>query len=78
MKLRLRTLANPKLHHLTVEQLSEAAANMVIEFDCNVKLVTFSPTPPSDTSIPWQPLDGCGGSPLGVLKTFRNGEWVSA
>ena len=75
MSIRFRAITKPKLCFLTVEQLAEVAANLVVEFDCEVKPVTFSPTPPSDTSIPWQPMDTCGGSPLGKLRTFQNGEW---
>ena len=75
MILRLRTVASPKLCYLTPEQLAEAAKNLVIEFDCGVKLVTFSATPPADTTMPWQPTEVCGDAPLGQLKTFQNGEW---
>jgi hypothetical protein len=76
MIIRLHPVAHPKLCHLTPEQLAEAAANLVVEFDCNVGLATFSPTPPADTSLPWVPLDTCGGAPLGKVRIFRGGEWV--
>lgn len=75
MILRLRPVAAPKLCYLTAEQLAEAAANLVIEFDCNVRPVTFAENPPPDTTLPWQQTDGCGGAPLGRLKFFTNGEW---
>ena len=76
MKLRLRTIAQPKLSSLTAAQLKEVASNLIIEFDDNVHPVTFSPTAPTDTSIPWQPTDACGSVSIGRIKTFRNGEWV--
>lgn len=73
---KLRIIANPKLQFLSLEQLREIVANVAVCSDCNVHPVTFSDVPPADTSIPWQPLDACGGEPVGVLKRFRNGAWV--
>lgn len=75
MILRLRVVSKPVLCYLTAEQLAEVATNLTVEFDCNVRPVTFSEAPPADTTLPWQKTDGCGGAPLGRLQYFNNGEW---
>lgn len=75
MILKFRPVAQPQLCHLTLEQLQEVAANIVLDLGCDVNPVTFSPFPPANTSIPWVQLDSCGGTPVGPVKTFQNGEW---
>lgn len=73
--MKLKLVAQPSLCHLTLEQLQEVAANLIVVFDCNVRPTSFSPTPPADTSIPWVQTETCGGGPLGQVRTFTNGEW---
>ena len=72
----LKVKANASLKCLSLEMLREIVANVTVAYDCNVKPVTFSSSPPADTTVLWQQTDGCGGAHLGAVKSFQNGRWA--
>lgn len=77
MKLSVSVRPNAAVNcDLTMEQLRAIAAALVIELPCGVRMVQYSPTAPADTTLPWQPTDECGGYPVGVVKTYKNGAWA--
>lgn len=60
---------------LTRAELEQIVASVKVDLPDNVRMVQYSPTPPSDTTLPWQQIDSCGGGVVGTVKTFKNGAW---
>lgn len=74
--MRIRIVNNPQLRLLTLEQVQEIVDNIVVDKPCGVRDTYWGPTAPSDTSVPWQPTDGCC-NPVGQVKFFKNGAWTT-
>lgn len=77
MSKNLKLALKPKLASgcMTRSELEQVAASLTVELGSCVRMVQYSPTPPPDTSLPWQQTDGCGGAPIGAVRHYRNGSW---
>jgi len=60
---------------MSSEELAAIAASLIVSLPPGAQLVHYGDTPPSNTSIPWQPTLNDGITPKSMVMRFVGGQW---